>query len=146
MIRYRAGWLIPQQLLALTHFHPQVTPEDFAQITQDTDVALTQAAGAFHLLLDNRIIADANLATLDTMLQMMPQMNHPLLRWVVMILPESLAGTAVSLPDQQYNQIRLTHVDTLTAAYDFLRSVDKTLNWQKLNDDFFTPQDLHNLV
>ncbi len=139
MIRFRAGWLIPQQLLALTHFHPQVTPEDFAQITQQTQTALTQVSGEFHLLLDNRIIADANVATLDIMLQMMPQMAHPQLRWVVMILPELLRGTAVSIPDQQYNQIRLTHVDTLTAAYDFLRSVDETINWQKLDGDFFIP-------
>lgn len=139
MIRFRAGWLIPQHLLALTHLHPQVTPEDFAQITQQTQTALTQVSGEFHLLLDNRIIADANVATLDIMLQMMPQMNHPQLRWVVMILPELLRETAVSIPDQQYHQIRLTHVDTLTAAYDFLRSVDETINWQKLNGDFFTP-------
>ena len=140
MIRFRAGWLIPQQILALTHFHPQVTPEDFAGIAQATQTALAQVTGEFHLILDNRIIADTNLATLATMLQFMPQMNHPRLRWIVMILPEVLRGTALTLPDQQYNQIHLTHVDTLPDAFKFLRSVDETIVWDKQNTDFFTPE------
>ncbi len=139
MIRFRAGWLIPEKVLALTHFLPEVTPEDFARIAQDTQTALAQAEAEFHLILDNRMIADTNLATLDTMLQFMPQMNHPQLRWIVMILPQTLKGTAVTLPDQQVNQIRLTHVDTLTAAYDFLKSVDQTIDWSREMVNFFDP-------
>lgn len=137
MIRFRAGWLVPQQILALTHFTPQVTPEDFAGITKDSQTALTQVHNEFHLILDNRIIADTNLATLATMLQFMPQMNHPQLRWIVMILPEMLRETAVTIPDQQYKHIHLTHVDTLADAFRFLRSVDETINWHDQNTDFF---------
>ncbi len=139
MIRFRTGWFIPKKVLALTHFLPEVTPEDFTQIAQDTQTALAQVEGKFHLILDNHMIADTNLAALDTMLQFMPQMNHPQLRWIVMILPETLKGTAVTLPDQQYNQIHLTHVDTLTAVYDFLKSVDQTIDWSRQVINFFDP-------
>jgi len=142
MKRFRAGWLIPQQLLALTHFDPIVTPEDFAQIAQDTNTALAQITGDFHLIIDNRIIAETNLATLDTMLQFMPQLNHPNLRWIVMILPEALAKagvpTAESMPTQHHAQISLKHVDTLPAATQFLQSVDESIRWNHIDKRFFT--------
>jgi len=78
--RFRAGWLIPQQLLALTHFVPEVTPEDFNQISANTTQTIAQVTGTFHLLIDNRIITNTDLAPLETMLGYMPQLNHPQLR------------------------------------------------------------------
>lgn len=137
MKRFRAGWLIPQQVLALTHYDPIVTPQDFAQIAQDTNTALAQVSGNFHLIIDNRIIAETNLATLDTMLQFMPQLNHPHLRWIVMIVPEALAGIAKTIATQQYEQIGLKHVDTLPAAARFLQSVDDTIAWSQVDEHFF---------
>jgi len=142
MKRFRAGWLIPQQLLALTHFDPIVTLEDFAQIAQDTNTALEQANGNFHLIIDNRIIDETNLATLDAMLQFMPQLNHPNLRWIVMIVPDALtkAGATIveSMPTQHHAQICLKHVDTLPAATQFLQSVDESIRWNHIDKRFFT--------
>ncbi len=137
MKRFRAGWLIPQQVLALTHFDPIVTPEDFAQIAEDTNAALAQVDGNFHLIIDNRIIAETNLAMLDTMLQFMPQLNHPHLRWIVMIVPEAIATTAKSMATQHHAQISLKHVDTLPDAIRFLESVDETIKWTEIEEEFF---------
>lgn len=139
MIRFRAGWLIPQQVLALTHFLPEVTMADFEQITQDTQTALAQVEGQFHLIIDNRIIENTNLATLETMLQFSPQLNHPQLRWIVMILPKALKDTAVTMKTQQHQQIRLKHVATLPEAIEFLRSVDEIIIGTAQAKGFFEP-------
>lgn len=138
MIRLRAGWLIPQQILALTHFLPEVTTEDFAQITQDTEHAISQVDGEFHLIVDNRIIDNTDLAPLEMMLQFMPQLNHPQLRWMVMVLPNALSGQAQQMETEHHNQIGLKHVDTLPFAFDFLQSVDATINWSAQDKTFFT--------
>ena len=144
MIRYRAGWLIQGHVLALTHFVPDVTQEDFVNIAQDTSAALQQVDRKFHLIIDNRIIENRNLASLETMLQALPQLNHPQLCWIVMVVPEVLKGTAVTMTTQQHNQIRLMHVDTLPTAYEFLRSVAETIDWRLQREDFFDPYTIAN--
>ena len=137
MLRLRAGWLIPQHILALTHFVSEVTAEDFTEITQATEKALTHVDSDFHLIIDNRVIDNTNLATLETMLQFMPQLNHPNLRWIVMILPEKLNLPAERIEKQYHDQISLTHADTLEGAFQFLASVDKTIAWHKKDACFF---------
>ena len=136
-VRYRAGWWVPQQVLALTHFVSDVSADDFAGIAQDTYAALQQVNGEFHVIIDNRIIANTELASLDTMLAAMPMMNHSQLRWIVMVLPEKLSGTAQQMATQQHEQIGLKHVDSLGEAKTFLNSVDETIDWEDIQIDFF---------
>ena len=137
MLRFRAGWLIPNQILALTHFVPKVSAEDFAGITQATEEAIAQVDGNFHLIIDNRIIDHTELASLDTMLQVIPQLNHPQLRWIVMILPEKLTPSANRIEQQHHKQISLTHVETIADAYQFLNAKDPSLEWSHENKMFF---------
>ena len=139
MLRLRAGWLIPKKVLALTHFVPEVTATDFAEITQATQAAIAQVEREFHLIIDNRIIDNTELASLEMMLQFMPQLNHPQLRCIVMVLPEKLKGSAHQIESAHYKQIDLTYADTLPSAFDYLRSVDGGIDWAAIDETFFTP-------
>jgi hypothetical protein len=136
-MRYRAGWLLHHRILALTHFEPVVTYEDFQGIAEAAQAALHEAAQPFHLLIDNRIIADRNPASLDTMLQAMPAIRHPLLRWIVIVLPEPIKESAASMDVQQSGDIRLKYVDSLASAWQLLRDIDPRLNGIELDDSFF---------
>jgi len=136
-MRYKADWLITQQILALTHFDSVVTPDDFAGIASDTARAIEDVENTFHVLIDNRIIESTNIAPLDLMLQAMPVMNHPQLRWIVVILPEHIKEQAQELEIQKAGDIQLRYVDSLETAYQHLRDVDNTLTWDAIDTEFF---------
>lgn len=123
-MRFRAGWLTKDQILALTHFEPVVTAEDFREIATETHAALQEASQVFHILIDNRIIAERTVASLDTMLQAMPMLNHPLLRWIVVVLPEAIKEMAVSMEVQKRGAIQLIYVDSLASAFQHLAEQD----------------------
>lgn len=136
-IRYRAGWLIPQQVLALTHFVPDVSMEDFMGIQADSAQAIETIQGSTSLIIDNRMIQNTDLAPLSQMLQAMPHINHPQLNHIVMIVPQALADSAATIPDQTVGHITLTHVASLDAAYDHLKSINPELDWVRLDQNFF---------
>jgi hypothetical protein len=138
-MRYRAGWLLQHHILALTHYDPIVTYEDFQGIAAAAQAALLEVTQPFHLLIDNRIIADRNPASLDTMLQAMPVIRHPLLRWIVIVLPESIKGSAASMDVQKSGDIRLKYVDSLASAWQLLHDIDPRLDGIALDHSFFTP-------
>ncbi|MFD0590943.1 hypothetical protein ACFQZE_23390 [Paenibacillus sp. GCM10027627] len=126
-MRYRAGWLQEKLLLALTHFEPVVTAEDFSNIATDTKTALREVTGPFHLLIDNRIIKETSIASLDTMLESLPLLRHPQLRWIIVVLPAAIKENAAGMDIQRQGLIRLKHVDRLSAAFSFLASEDSRL-------------------
>lgn len=141
-MRFRVGWLVPKHVLALTHFDPVVTMEDFQQISVQTATALQQVADqSFHVLIDNRMIAETNQATLEMMLQAFPQLARPGLRWIVVILPESIKGQAGTMPTQQKGDIQLKYVDSLEDAQAHLAAVDERVDWATADPAFFVDTD-----
>jgi hypothetical protein len=138
-MRYKVGWPIAERVLALTHFEPQVTMEDFAAIVADTQAALEQIRGPFHMLIDNRRISDTTVAALATMFQAIPRLNHPHLRWIVMILPAAIRHEAAGMATQQHGEIRLKYVDSLDMALRHLATVDAAVRPDRLDHAFFAP-------
>jgi hypothetical protein len=136
-MRYRAGWLIEGQILALTHFDPVVTAEDVAQIIALATAAIGRAGQAFHMLIDNRIIADETVASLEMILQAFPLLQHPQLRWIVMVLPEAIKDKAHTLPAQRHGQIELRYVDSLAQAFVHLQAVGGSIDWEAQDRSFF---------
>lgn len=135
--RYRVDWLIPDQVLALTHFVPDVSMEDFMGIQADSRQALANVQNPIYLLIDNRIITNNQLAPLSQMLEAMPHIKHPQLQHIIMIVPDILSQDAATIPDQMIEHITLTHVATLDEAYDYLKQVDANLDWSALDTEFF---------
>lgn len=136
-MRYRAGWLIQNKVLALTHFDPVVTQDDFMGIANDTNRAIQQVSDSFHILIDNRIIENESIASLEMMLQAMPMLNHPQLRWLVMILPESIKDQAEMMPIQTSGHIQLKYVDSLDSAILHLSNEDDSIDWDAQDQEFF---------
>lgn len=134
---YRIGWYIPQQVAALTHFHPDVTAEDFRGVVQAGQELLQPVGNEFHVIIDNRLVSMSAPATLQQMQQMVPYMNHPLLRWVVVVKPEQLNLDTESLPIEQAGQTRLKNVATLAEGISYLRQVAGDIPWQQANEAFF---------
>jgi hypothetical protein len=137
-MRYRAGWLLHHHILALTHFDPIVTYEDFQGIAAAAQADLQEVTQPFHLLIDNRIIADRKPASLDTILQAMPVIRHPLLRWIVIVLPDSIKESAAGMDVQQSGDIRLKYIDSLESAWQLLHDIDPRLNGTELDELFFS--------
>ncbi len=134
---YKIGWIIPDQVVALTHYTPTVSMDDFQHISADAAALIAGATGEFHVLIDNRKIANTEPTPLAMMQQVAPYMNHANLRWVVVIVPEAIKGTAADLPVEQADDVRLKHVDSLDDAIDHLRQVDKNLRWTMMDTEFF---------
>lgn len=136
-MRYKAGWYIPQQILALTHLVPEVTQDDFMGILETTNACLQEAQQPFHLIIDNRIIKNEQVVSLDVILQSIPQLQQSPLRWVIMILPHTLRSTAIDRDIHQVGDVQLKYVDSLATALDTLRGLDTSLDWESRDADFF---------
>ncbi len=134
---YRVDWYIPQQIAALTHFHPDVTAEDFLGVVQAGQVLLAAVGNEFHIIIDNRKVEMASPASLSQMKQMVPYMNHPLLRWVVVIKPEQLVVNTEDLPIEQEGETRLKNVSSLAEALTYLRQTIENLHWHQADTAFF---------
>ena len=66
---YKLGWFIPHQIAALTHFHANVTPDDFMGVIQTGQELLSNAKDEFHVLIDNRVVDMSSPASLSQMKQ-----------------------------------------------------------------------------
>ncbi len=137
-MRYRAGWIMKNRILALTHFEPEVTPEDFRAIEADANRALGQATEPFHLLIDNRMIARTAIITLDAILKAMPSIHHPQLRTIVIVLPEAIKEQAPGIDEQRIGLIRLKYVDGLESALAYLQGEDDSIDGRAISYSFFS--------
>jgi hypothetical protein len=134
---YQLGWYVRNQIAALTHFHPDVTAEDFLGVVQAGQELLQQVSNEFHIIIDNRVVGMSSPASLGQMKQMVPYMNHPLLRWVVVIKPNHLALDTASLPVEQEGSAQLKNVASLKEAIRHLRQTTTNVQWQQANVTFF---------
>lgn len=134
---YRVGWVIPNQLGALTHYTPEVTLEEFQEISGEAAALFTDVTDIFHVIIDNRIMNMAFLPDLNAIKQAAPYANNPNLRHIIMVKPEQMDGSANDLPHYEDNQVTLTYVDTLDDAVTLLKSEDSRLRWHEVESDFF---------
>lgn len=134
---YRLGWYVPNQIAALTHFHPDVTAEDVQGVFQGAQKLLQHVSNEFYMIIDNRVVAMSSPVSLRQIKQMAPFMNHPLLRWVVVVKPERLALDTDSLPVEHEGATRLKNVASLEEAINHLQQVTAEVQWQQADVAFF---------
>lgn len=135
---FKLGWYIPDQIAALTHFHSEVTQEDFMGVIQTGEALLKEVNSTFHVIIDNRVVAMAAPARLSQMKEMVSFMNHPMLRWVVVVKPASLDLDTSSLPIEQIEKTRLKNVSSLPEAIDHLQATTHGIMWEKADATFFS--------
>lgn len=134
---FKLGWFIPNQIAALTHDRGQVTQDDFLGIVQAGQHLLEGVENEFHILIDNRFVDMEAPASLSQMKQAVPYINHPFLRWVVVIKPQKLTLDISSLPIEQDGQTYLKNVSNLPEAIKFLRERVGNIQWQQADVTFF---------
>ena len=127
---YKLGWYIPNQIAALTHFHSDVTQEDFMGVLQTGEALLKDVDSPFHVIIDNRVVSMAVPASLSQMKEMVSFMNHPLLRWVVVVKPARLDLDTSRLPIEQIEKTQLKNVSSLPEAIVHLRAVTNDIMWE----------------
>jgi hypothetical protein len=137
---YKLGWYVPNQVAALTHFHPDVTAEDFRGVVEAGQELLQHAANEFHIIIDNRVVGMSAPASLSQMKQMVPYMNHPLLRWVVVVKPKHLTLDTASLPIEQQGATQLKNVASLEEAIRHLRQTTTAVQWLQADVTFFAQE------
>lgn len=134
---YRVGWVIPNQIAALTHYTSDILLEEFQAIAGESEALATSATARFHLIIDNRIMNMAFVPDLATIRQAAPYTNTPLLQHIIMIKPEQMEGSANNLPSYTDDHLTLTYVDTLGDAVNFLKAEDQEIRWHESESDFF---------
>lgn len=134
---YRVGWVIPNQIGALTHYTPEITLEEFQCISAEAADLFTDAAETFHMIIDNRIMNMAFLPDLDAIKRAAPYASNPNLGYIIMIKPEQMEGSANDLSDYHADNVTLTYVDTLDDAILLLKANDSNLRWHEVESDFF---------
>ncbi len=134
---YKLGWFIPNKIAALTHFHSDVTTEDFMGVMQTGQELLKSVDKEFHIIIDNRVVEMASPLPLHQMKQMVPYMNHPLLRWVVVIKPKSLSIDTDSLSIEEEGQTLLKNASSLDEAISYLREITSDVDWSVADMAFF---------
>ncbi|HEY1015089.1 MAG TPA: hypothetical protein VGE07_20460 [Herpetosiphonaceae bacterium] len=138
-MRYRVGWPFPGRVLALIHFSSDVTAEDYAGIMAAAGAELAQADQPFHLLIDNSRLADETIAGLDDMLAAAPALRHEHLRWIVVVLPDSIKRRAPRMAVQRNGGIQLKYVDSVYYAIRFLLTIDESMREAKSAIAFWQP-------
>jgi hypothetical protein len=98
---------------------------------------LQHIGNEFHIIIDNRVVGMSSPASLGQMKQMVPYMNHPLLRWVVVVKPEHLALDTDSLPVEKEEAAQLKNVASLEEAIRHLRQTTTDVQWQQADVAFF---------
>jgi hypothetical protein len=134
---FKLDWFVPQSVIGLIHFHADVTPDDVRGVIQTGQDLIATIDHEFHLLIDNRVVNMPTLLTLQQMQYMVPYMNHPNLRWVLVVKPEQLEQDVSTLPVEQEGRVQLKNVSTLPEAFDFLQTLIPESEWRQANTTFF---------
>ena len=134
---YRVDWVIPNQIGALTHYTPDIMLDEFQSISGEAAALFTDATEPFHVIIDNRIMNMAFLPDLDAIKRSAPYTQNVNLRYIIMVKPDAMEGSASELPDYTDGNITLTYVDTLDEAVTLLKAQDSNLRWHEVESDFF---------
>lgn len=134
---FKLGWYISHKIAALTHFHADVTQDDFMGIVKSGQELLSNANEPFHVIIDNRVVTMPAPASLSQMKQMVPYMNHPQLRWVIVVKPTNLNLDTENLPIEQEGETSLKNVSSLPEAISFLHQQTDDIDWSLADTAFF---------
>ncbi len=139
---FKLDWLVPNQIIGLTHFYPDVTSDDVMGVIQKGQDLTSSIKDEFHILIDNRVVNMPAPLGLAQMKHMVPLLNHPMLRWIIVVKPASLTLDTSSLPMEKDGQLRLKNVSGLAEAIDFLRETLPDVQWQQIDATFFPNADM----
>ena len=143
---YKFDWFIPEHIIGLTHFHAAVTAEDIMGVIQKGQELTANIQREFHVLIDNRVVDMPGLMSLAQLKQMVPYVNHPELKWIVVVKPENLVTDIDSLPIEADGSQRLKNVASLPEALEFLMAERPEIGWERAASGFFPNSEIEGLL
>jgi NAD(P)-dependent dehydrogenase (short-subunit alcohol dehydrogenase family) len=132
---YKIGWVVPQKIAGLTHFHSKITQEDINGVFKGTHELLHSVKNEFHLIIDNRMAPLEHIFSLQELQQFSPFLKHPFLKYLVVVKPGHLALDKNHSEIQEENGVLMKNVSTVQEGLEFLlkrqainetSSIDKT--------------------
>ncbi len=143
---FKFDWFVPDQIIGLTHFHPAVTEEDIAEVMQKGQELTESVKREFHVLIDNRAINMPSLMSLQQMNQMAPYVNHPQLKWIVVIKPENLSIETENLAIEKDGHRSLKNVASPAEAIEFMMEQVQGIDWKQADTRFFPNSEIDGLL
>ena len=118
---FKLGWISPKRLAGLTHFHPEITQDDMMGVYHGASELLKGADQEFHMIIDNRMAPLNALFTLQELQAMSPFLQHPLLKYLVVVKPLHLTLNEEQAQIQEANGVLLKNVSGIEEGMNFLK-------------------------
>lgn len=134
---YKVGWLVPGQLAALTHYHADIRQEDILGVFMESQQLLAKVECPFHLLIDNRLAPLDRLYTLAELIKLSPLLQHPYLRYLVVVKPKHLELDAIHAGLQSIGSVSLQNVASVQEGIIFLKRCVADIDVNSIDISFF---------
>jgi hypothetical protein len=134
---FKVDWILPQTLAGLTHFHAEITSADIMGVFEHTHALLQKVEKEFHILIDNRLAPLPYIYSLIELQALSPVLNHPWLRYVVIVKPNHLALGSQHMDIEVSNGVLLKNVSTVQEGMDFLVRQGMVSGFEAMDLGFF---------
>jgi hypothetical protein len=135
---YKVGWIIPDKLAGLTHFHSDIQREDVAGVFLETEKLLQNVDTPFHILIDNRLAPLNKIYSLEELQQFSAFLRHPFLNYIIIVKPDGLKLESDQIEVEEKNGVFLKNAATVPEAFDFLNEVIPDLDKDQIDSLFFS--------
>lgn len=134
---YKVGWLIQNKVAALTHFHSEITHEDFIGVFTETQKLLQDVNETFHIIIDNRLAPINKIYSLEELQKSSSLLLHPFLSYLVIVKPNHLElGNKEAILEKRKN-VCLKNVSSINEALTFIKQTLPELSQLKIDNHFF---------
>ncbi|PCJ64870.1 MAG: hypothetical protein COA58_11390 [Bacteroidetes bacterium] len=134
---YKVGWLVKNQLAALTHFHSNITQEDIQGVLKETQDLIKNITEPFSIIIDNRLAPINQIYSLTQLQSSSPVLSHPQLEYLIIIKPNHLTLTEKHKHIEIAKGVKLVNTSSINTSTDFLLEKNKTLSLKSINLDLF---------
>ncbi len=134
---YKVGWLVPQKLAALTHFHSDISSEDIEGVFKDTERMISNVNQLFSIVIDNRLAPMNRVYSLEELQNSSSILKHPLLEYLIIIIPKHLTLNAEQKKVEISNGVKLINTESVKNAIDLIKENKGYAIKEEIISDFF---------
>lgn len=134
---FKIGWLIPQKMAALTHYHSEITQDDIIGVFTETQKLLQNAKEPFQIIIDNRLAPLKKMYSLEELQNSSPLLLHPFLNHIVIVKPNHLELRINETLIEKRESTYLKNVSSIHEALDFIQCAVPELKQYEISMSFF---------
>lgn len=118
---YRVGWVVKQKLAALTHFHSDISSEDIMGVFKETERMISNTNQSFSIIIDNRLAPMNSVYSLEELQNSSSMLSHPLLEYLIIIIPNHLRLNAEQEKIEISNGVKLINTESVKNAINIIQ-------------------------